>query len=195
MAVSAEAVEAALQAYSDPGVAELARQASLQEADGYADRHARPWVRLPTKPRIQETWELAHRLGLRKVGLAFCGGLAAEAKVVARMLAAHGLEVVSVVCKVGAVPKETLGLSDADKVRPGGHESMCNPVAQARVLAEAETELNILLGLCVGHDSLFLQHSHAPCTVLAVKDRVTGHNPLAAVYASGVYYERLLEGA
>ena len=64
-------------------------------------------------------------------------------------------------------------------------------LAQAKVLAAAETELNILLGLCVGHDTLFLQHSEAPCTVLAVKDRVTGHNPLAAVYTSGVYYDRL----
>lgn len=31
----------------------------------------------------------------------------------------------------------------------------------------------------------------APTTVLAVKDRVTGHNPLAAVYCSNAYYRRL----
>jgi len=191
MTVSAAAIEVAAEICRDPAVADFARHASLQEADGYADRDAQPWVRLPSKPRIQETWELAHRLGVRKVGLAFCGGLVAEAKVVAALLSAHDLEVVSVMCKVGAVPKESLGLTDADKVRPGGHESMCNPVAQAKVLAAAETELNILLGLCVGHDTLFLQHSEAPCTVLAVKDRVTGHNPLAAVYTSGVYYDRL----
>ena len=48
------------------------------------------------------------------------------------------------------------------------------------------------MGLCVGHDSLFFRHSEAPVTVLAVKDRVLGHNPLAAVYlADGYYHVRL----
>jgi uncharacterized metal-binding protein len=54
------------------------------------------------------------------------------------------------------------------------------------------TDLNVLMGLCVGHDSLFFRHSAAPVTVLAVKDRVLGHNPLAAVYqADGYYHDRL----
>jgi len=187
-----DAIRAAARAYTNPATATLAEAASLQEAAGYAGRDADPWVRLPCKPRLQETWEFARRMGYGRVGLAFCGGLAAEAKVVARILRAQGLEVASVMCKVGAVPKEALGLGDGDKVRPGTHESMCNPIAQARLLEAAGTQLNILLGLCVGHDALFLQHSHAPCTVLAVKDRVTGHNPLAAVYTSTVYYDRLL---
>ena len=52
-------------------------------------------------------------------------------------------------------------------------------------------ELNVLLGLCVGHDSLFFRYAEAPVTVLAVKDRVTGHNPLAAVYLSGSYYRKV----
>ena len=51
------------------------------------------------------------------------------------------------------------------------------------------------MGLCVGHDSLFFRHSEAPVTVLAVKDRVLGHNPLAAVYlADGYYHTRLFPG-
>ena len=68
---------------------------------------------------------------------------------------------------------------------------MCNPVAQARLLNASATGLNVVLGVCVGHDALFFQHSDAPCTVLAVKDRVTGHNPLAAVYTMESYYARL----
>jgi uncharacterized metal-binding protein len=52
-------------------------------------------------------------------------------------------------------------------------------------------DFNILLGLCVGHDSLFFKFADAPTTVLAVKDRVTGHNPLAAIYLSGSYYQKL----
>jgi uncharacterized metal-binding protein len=52
-------------------------------------------------------------------------------------------------------------------------------------------DFNLLLGLCVGHDSLFFRHASAPTTVLAVKDRVTGHNPLAAVYTCGTYYRKI----
>jgi uncharacterized metal-binding protein len=43
----------------------------------------------------------------------------------------------------------------------------------------------------VAHDSLFFKHAEAPTTVLAVKDRVTGHNPLAAIYLSDSYYRKI----
>ena len=69
---------------------------------------------------------------------------------------------------------------------------MCNPIGQAKFLSAAKTELNILLGLCVGHDSLFIKHSDAPVTVFAVKDRVLGHNPLAAIYLAEGYYKKKL---
>jgi uncharacterized metal-binding protein len=91
-------------------------------------------------------------------------------------------------CKTGCRPKEELGLRDDEKVRPGQLEAMCNPVVQALLLNKEQTDLNILLGLCVGHDTIFIKHSKAPITVLAVKDRATGHNPLAAIYA-GHYFQ------
>lgn len=47
-----------------------------------------------------------------------------------------------------------------------------------------------MLGLCVGHDTLFIKYSQAPMTALAVKDRVTGHNPLAAIYLAQGYYNK-----
>jgi len=53
--------------------------------------------------------------------------------------------------------------------------------------------LNVLIGLCVGHDSLFFKYSRAPVTVLVAKDRVLGHNPVAALYTSNSYYRRLKE--
>ena len=55
---------------------------------------------------------------------------------------------------------------------------------------EEKTQFNILLGLCVGHDTLAIKYLEAPVTVLAVKDRVTGHNPLAAVYMAEGYYKK-----
>lgn len=60
---------------------------------------------------------------------------------------------------------------------------MCNPVLQAMTLNKEKSDFNVLLGLCVGHDSLFSKYAQAPCTVLAVKDRVLGHNPLASIYS------------
>ena len=63
---------------------------------------------------------------------------------------------------------------------------------QAKRLNAENTELNIVVGLCVGHDSLFYKYSEAPVTTLVVKDRVLGHNPVAALYTAGSYYKRLL---
>ena len=106
----------------------------------------------------------------------------------------EGFEVVSAGCKAGCVPKEEIGVKDNEKIYIGSHETMCNPVFQAMLVNESETDFNVLLGLCVGHDSLFFKYAEAPTTVLAVKDRVTGHNPLAALYTSGNYYAWLKEG-
>ena len=62
---------------------------------------------------------------------------------------------------------------------------------QAEAANESDVELNVLMGLCVGHDSLFIMNAKAPVTVLAVKDRVLGHNPMAAVYQIDAYYRYL----
>jgi uncharacterized metal-binding protein len=43
----------------------------------------------------------------------------------------------------------------------------------------------------VGHDSIFFKYAEAPTTVLAVKDRVTGHNPLAAIHLSDSDYQKI----
>jgi len=68
---------------------------------------------------------------------------------------------------------------------------MCNPILQARLLAKQNTELNVVIGLCVGHDSLFIKYSQAPVTYLVVKDRVLAHNPVGALYTGGTYYKKL----
>lgn len=174
--------------YRQQEVAEFARQASIQEGERYAGRKKKPYVIHPVKPRMQEIWEFAQKMGYSKLGIAFCAGLAAEARVVDRILKDHGFETMSVVCKAGAVPKEEIGVRDDQKIRAGEHESMCNPIFQAMLLNEGGTHFNIVLGLCVGHDSLFFKYAQAPTTVLAVKDRVTGHNPLACIYTSQGYY-------
>ena len=155
--------------------ASLARQAALVEAHGYG--------RLT---RLEETMDFARRSGYSTLGLAFCIGLRREAAVVSRVFRANGF------CKNAGIGKDEIGIAGEDQVRPGEFEAACNPIGQARALATAGTELNVVLGLCVGHDSLFFRHSEAPVTVLAVKDRVLGHNPLAAVYQANGYYRSRL---
>jgi len=188
-----EIIERANKQYQNPDVYEFARQSSIQEAQCYANRDRKPPVRQPTKPRIKEIIEFAKKMEYKKLGLAYCAGLQSEAGKLNKVLEFHGFDVVSVVCKVGCTPKEAIGIKQSEKVRIGEYESMCSPITQAKILNEAKTDFNILLGLCVGHDSLFFKNSEAMATVFAVKDRVLGHNPLAALYTLDSYYEGLIK--
>lgn len=143
--------------------------------------------------RVEEIIEFANRIGAKKIGIATCAGLIEEAKIFADILAAKGLEYYSAICKVGSVDKTEIGVLEEHKVRPGNHEAMCNPILQARILNHQKTDLNVVVGLCVGHDSLFIKYSDALVTTLVTKDRVTGHNPVAALYTVHSYYKRLLQ--
>ena len=169
-------------AYDEAGTRRLAQAAARTEAAGYCK-----------EPRVEEVMNFARRLGVTRLGIATCAGLLPEARRLQEILEANQFEVSSVCCKVGSIPKEEIGLADEEKVRPGQYEALCNPIGQAELLNRVGTELNVAVGLCVGHDSLFFQHSKAPVTVLVAKDRVTGHNPIAALYTSHSYYRRLRE--
>ena len=177
--------------HKDSAILEFARQASIQEAEGYTNKERGNACLRAAKTRIEEIMEFAARMNYRRLGLAFCIGLRKEAKAVEGLLASRGFEVVSAVCKAGRIPKGHLGLQPDQQIVPDTDEAMCNPVLQAMILNEAQTDFNVLLGLCVGHDSLFLKYAEAFCTVLAVKDRMLGHNPLAAVYNLDSYYRSL----
>ena len=179
------------QQYESADTLEFAQKASVQEADCYANRDQQPYIMQPTKTRMVEICEFAQKMGFVRIGLAFCIGLTKEAGIVEQILEEHNFDVVSVLCKAGRTPKETIGITDKDKIFRGTDEAMCNPIFQAKLLNHSKTELNILLGLCVGHDSLFFKYAEAPTTVLAVKDRVTGHNPLAAIYLADSYYRKI----
>ncbi len=187
-----ELLAEANQEYENSEIGLFARQASIQEAACYANRHERPYVMQPTKTRIAEICEFAERMGYKRLGLVFCVGLKSEAAIVENILKKNGFDVVSVACKAGRTPKDLLGIEDSDKIFQGTDEAMCNPVFQAMTVNEEKTDFNILLGLCVGHDSLFFKYAEAYTTVLAVKDRVTGHNPLAAIYLHNSYYKKLV---
>jgi len=141
--------------------------------------------------RVEDTIAFAGLMGYKKIGMATCIGLLDECERFSTILKAQGFEPLSVCCKSGSIDKLELGLSEEDKVRPGTFEPACNPIAQAEILNRLGSDMNIIMGLCVGHDMLFARHSQAPVTTLIVKDRVTGHNPIAVLYGQNFYYKRL----
>lgn len=140
--------------------------------------------------RVEEVMKFAKKIGAKKLGIATCVGLLRESRTLAKILRSHGFEVYGVACKVGAIPKTTVGI---DKKCEELGVSMCNPIMQAKLLNEAETDLNLVMGLCVGHDSLFYKYSQALATTVVTKDRVLGHNPAAALYTAESYYKKLIE--
>jgi len=142
--------------------------------------------------RVEEIIAFANRLGAQRIGIATCIGLIEETRIFVKILKAHSLQSYAVLCKVGSIDKCDVGIPDSLKVKKGSFEAICNPLLQAELLNTRKTDLNVIVGLCVGHDSLFIKHSNAPVTTLITKDRVTGHNPAAALYTSGFYYQRLL---
>lgn len=137
--------------------------------------------------RVQEIMEFAHKIGARKIGIANCIGLINEARTFARILRANGFEPYAIICKVAGKAKSSIGIpKQCEEIGA----AMCNPILQARLLNEAKTDLNVVIGLCVGHDSLFYKYSDAYVTTLVTKDRVTGNNPAAALYTAGSYYKK-----
>ena len=152
----------------------LAQVAASIESDGY-----KKW------PRVQETILFAKRMGYHKIGIATCVALLRESRILA-----NGFSVYGVACKAGEVFKDDL---DIPPHHQGPGPVACNPVLQAQRLNEEGTELNIVMGLCVGHDSLFYKHAKAVTTTLVVKDRVLVHNPVMALYTAEGYYAHLMK--
>ncbi|MGM0653471.1 MAG: DUF1847 domain-containing protein [Bacillota bacterium] len=179
MVIETDLLEQIKEDYRGEMIGNLACNSARIEAEGYCN-----WT------RVEEIINFARRASYRRIGLAYCIGLRREAEKFNGIMLKNGFEMVSVVCKASATPKENIGLDDSEKVKPGHFEAMCNPVAQAKLLNKAKVDLKILLGLCVGHDSLFLHYAETPVTVLAVKDRVLAHNPLGAIYASHYFARR-----
>ena len=131
--------------------------------------------------------EFARQIKAHKIGIANCIGLINEARIFAHILRTNGFEPYSVICKVAGQNKSSMGIpQQCENIGA----AMCNPILQARLLNEAHTDLNVVIGLCVGHDSLFYKYSEAYTTTLITKDRVTGNNPAAALYTANSYYKK-----
>lgn len=139
--------------------------------------------------RVQEIMAFAKEMNFTKIGIATCVGLIREASIFAKVLRQNGFEVYGVGCKAGMVSKQDLGIP---KECNACGANACNPIFQAKMLNHMGTQLNVVIGLCVGHDSMFYKYSDALVTTLIAKDRVLGHNPAAALYNANSYYKEKL---
>lgn len=177
--VEPEALASAREKLEDPETRQMAQDV------------ARTWKGMAGKNRIELTMEYARNRGYKKLGLAFCVGLSQEAELLSNALINEGFEVISAGCMCGSLCSDDVGLPEEDKIMSGQRQPMCNPIGQAAVLDKEGSQLNIILGLCVGDDTLFIKHSKAPVTVVAVKDFALAHNPLGALYTSKALFSRL----
>jgi uncharacterized metal-binding protein len=168
--------EAIAALYDDPQRRRTARTAAWIEAYLYGE-----------SCRLEELIEFAKRMEYRRLGVAFCVGLAEEAKHLVEILRRH-FDVIGVCCKVCGIVEGEL---QEIKARKGMSPASCNPLGQAEILNHEQTDLNILVGLCIGHDILFTDRSQAPVTTFIVKDRLLAHNPAGALYSR--YLRRRLE--
>jgi uncharacterized metal-binding protein len=139
--------------------------------------------------RVSELVYFCLEMGFRRVGVAYCTDLWEPAEILTGVLRRF-FEITPVCCKIGGITEsEMLGLSTA-----GEGPIVCNPLGQAEVLNRAKTQLNVIVGLCLGADCLFTSASHAPVTTLLVKDKSLAHNPIGALY-SEYYLKESLQAA
>ncbi|MFC2059394.1 DUF1847 domain-containing protein [Chloroflexota bacterium] len=177
MRTRASVIEQALAKFSDEDH-EFTRVAAEVESESY--QRGIQGIRMFT-PRVQEIINFAKKMGYKKLGLAHCVGVMYEAKLMTDILEYHGFEVSGRACKVGLLDKKDLGLKPEELLFPDGFEAACHPILQAELLNDGDCDLNIAMGQCLGHDTLFLKYSKFPTTGFLVKDRVLGHNPILAL--------------
>jgi len=189
MKTNEEKVKSAIEKYGEDDVKKIYVPATITEKEAYE------YVRgalIAVRPRIKEIIEFGKLVHAKKLGVAFCAGLHDEAAKVVTILEKAGFTVASVRCKCGAVDKTKLNVAEEYKIGdPSKFEAACNPIVQAQLMNNVGTDINIIVGLCVGHDMLFTMNSKAPVTTLIVKDRLLGHNPVIALYSG--YHKDIIE--
>lgn len=186
MKKKADVIGNAMEKYKDADTRRLHVNSAIIEQEAYQMIRGRL---IGIRPRLLEIIKFSKMMGWSGLGVAFCGGLTNEARKVVEILERADFRVCSAVCSCGGVDKTVFDVPKERKIaslygEADRFEAGCNPIAQAEVLNSENLDLHIVVGLCIGHDILFTGHSRAPVTTLIVKDRVTGHNPMASIYSA-----------
>jgi len=112
--------------------------------------------------RIEQIKAFALEANYKTIGIAHCITFSSEAAIIKKYLESH-FKVYTVDCKYGRLTKKELFNINSSRV-------LCNPAGQAKYLNDRNTDLNISIGLCVGHDMIFNFLSKAPVTCIYTKD-------------------------
>jgi uncharacterized metal-binding protein len=164
MKTNEETTKSVIDRYGEDGVKKIYVPATITEKEAYE------FIRgalMAVRPGIKELIEFGKLVHAEKMGVAFCAGLQDEAARIVSILESAGFAVASVRCKCGGIDKTKLNVAKEYKIGdPLKFEAACNPILQARLLNDAETDINVIVGLCVGHDMLFTMNSKAPVTTL-----------------------------
>jgi len=189
MRTSLEVINFAIERYELDDVKRIYVPATIAEKEAYETVRG---VRMAVRPRIKELIEFGKLIHAQKIGIAFCAGMRDEAARIVNILEKAGFTVASALCKCGGTDKTKLNVAKEYKIgNPLKFEAACNPLLQAELLNNAGTDVNVIVGLCIGHDMLFTMSSKAPVTTLIVKDRLLGHNPVIALYSN--YHKQIIE--
>ena len=137
--------------------------------------------------RLSEVIYFCLEMRYHRIGIAYCTDLQEPAGILAHVLKRF-FEVYPVCCKVGG---HDMNDPFSTQLAETGNDVFkkniaCNPLGQAEILNTLKTDLNILVGICMGADCLFIKASEAPVTTLFVKDRSLANNPIGAIYSD--YY-------
>ncbi|MCH4887544.1 DUF1847 domain-containing protein [Acidaminobacter sp. JC074] len=122
--------------------------------------------------RIDDIIIYSKSMGHKKIGIANCISVNGYAKAVEAYLSEY-FEIISIHCKNGRI--------NSEDIVEGSYGISCNPIGQADYLNSQETNLNITMGLCIGHDIVFSKYSRAPVTNLLVKDRKNRHDIIYSI--------------
>lgn len=147
--------------YREPDIRETALAASGLVDNGRAGSLA----------RVEEVTAYCKDRNFKRIGLAYCFGLAVQARAFGDILEQNGLKVLPVTCTAGGVKEKDIDASKSVET------VSCNPAGQAVTMNRLKPDLVVEMGLCLGHDIIFHDLLEVPHTVLIVKDRVFAHDP------------------
>jgi uncharacterized metal-binding protein len=131
--------------------------------------------RAGTLNRLEEILEFSASQGYNHLGLAYCYGMLSDARLISDHIRKAGFKVSAVSCTTGGLAQDQV--NNASSI----HKVSCNPLGQAMQLNAEKTQLNLAVGLCLGHDMILQNQLEAPVTTLVVKDRTSEHNPIQAI--------------
>ncbi len=137
--------------------------------------------------RLSELIYFCLEMKYKRIGIAYCTDLQEPAEILTQVLRRF-FDVFPVCCKIGGVSvDDPFSFKNADSDRGERRKYIaCNPRGQAEALNKLGTDLNVIVGICIGADSIFTHASDAPVTTLFVKDKSLANNPIGALYSD--YY-------